>query len=175
MIRSGAVKYCKTKIRFLFGMTGAGFFLGEERTLRTLRTLRTGRVKKYFVRWNGGDSSRRLSLVPRSSFSGWNRRRERAWGYAPQTRSRSMTCTTRKLLTAISRMLWDPLCHCALTSNLFLPVLRPFSPPPSSPLYKKAGLQELCDPQKSAIRSKVFEEKGGGFERRKRKSLSPLS
>ena len=50
---------------------------------------------------------RRLSLVPRSSFSGWNRRRERAWGYAPQPRSRSKTCTTRKLLTAISRMLWD--------------------------------------------------------------------
>ena len=39
----------------------------------------------------------------------------------------------------------------------------------------KAGLQEFCDPQKTAIRPKVFEEKGGGFERRKRKSLSPLS
>ena len=35
----------------------------------------------------------------------------RAWGYAPHTRSRSKTCTTRKLLTAISRMPGDHQCY----------------------------------------------------------------
>ena len=51
--------------------------------------------------------SRRLSLVPRSSFGGWNRRRERTWGSPPHTPGRSMTCTTRKLREAISRMRGD--------------------------------------------------------------------
>ena len=132
--------------------------------------------------------SRRLSLLRRSSFGGWNRRRERAWGYAPHTRSRGDSPAPRgNCLSAISRMLWDhrspggtvrkavpdprtvpwfarcpncpncpkssremlwdPLCHCALTSSPFLPVLL-------SPLKQKQDCRNFasaktCNPSRS--------------------------
>ena len=119
-----------------------------------VRTLRTERGKHFFRR-NGEESCfpdprtvpwfarcpncpnclncpkssrfpRRLSLLRRSSFGGWNRRRERAWGYAPHTRSRSETCTTRKLLTAISRMLCDHRCSVGTVRKSVSLTLAPF-------------------------------------------------
>ena len=60
-------------------------------------------------RWNGGTVKVSPASLARSSLVLWRMEPPpgRAWGCAPQTRSRSETCTTRKLLTAISRMLWD--------------------------------------------------------------------
>ena len=97
----------------------------------------------------------------------------RAWGYAPHTRSRSETCTTRKLLTAISRMQWDqqrnrtlkPDLSCRPSSCVLLfsaPVLWHCSPVPLSPLKTKQDCRNFAISKKLQSVPEVFEEKGEG-------------
>ena len=100
----------------------------------------------------------------------------RTWGCAPQTRSRSKTCTTRKLLTAISRMLWDHQCHggtveffpvlsCHPSQSVlpsFTPVLRAFLTRPHLPLKTRQDCRNFAFSKNLQSVQKFLRKKGEG-------------
>ena len=140
----------------------------------------TSRVVLYSARCRNRPKSSRYSpaALARSSLVLWRMEPppERAWGCAPHTRSRSETCTTRKMLTAFSRMLWDHQCHgvhralkpvlsCHPSQSVlpsFTPVLWHCSPVPYPPFKTRQDCRNFAFSKNLQSVQKFLRKKGEG-------------